>query len=237
MTTDLNIIEQEAINALTPLASNAAALSMTAEGYVIETQEQAETLVDLRRQIQIAIRKVDDERKNAKQRPFELCKRIDEFYKPPLDQLRKAAQRTKELLDEYARTQAMIERGKREAELAAAKEAEAKAQEQVEVLRASGATEAADAVEKVAQQKVVAASTKPKVAGVRGKQAQLITRREWKGKVFNIKEVAKAVAQGRLPADVIEIRQAAVDSLAKDVAKECDVHGITVYEHISTVTK
>jgi hypothetical protein len=236
--TDLATQKQLAIETITPLAADANAFMQTAEGMTIETAEQAEDVVDLRRSIQLQLKKVKAA-KTAMRKPIaDGLKEIDSFFKPPIDQLEAALRATKEKLDEYARVQASIAFGKAKAEAELAREAETAAKKAADELRKSGADEVADVIEKQASMNIERAeAAATKTESVRGKKAQLVTVRTWKAQVFSVKDICKAIGNGRLPTDLVDVNMKALNEMARTIAEEKEMPGFTVYQHISTQTK
>jgi HPt (histidine-containing phosphotransfer) domain-containing protein len=71
----------------------------------------------------------------------------------------------------------------------------------------------------------------------RGKASSVITTTTWKAAVTDKMELIKAVAAGRMPAEVLEINMAALNKIAIDTRLEREVDGVRYWEAVGTTVR
>lgn len=159
------------------------------DGYVIDSQEMYEAGGEDLRQVKALRKKLDDERKRIKEPFLEGTRRVDAFFKRPLDMLDQAAAVINRCMVDYSAAQrriALEAQRKAEAEAAAArKQAEAEAR----ALAEAGKAEEAQQVMAIAEMAVAPAApvAVPKAAGVH-------LRKTYSAEVTNLVELVEFVA-------------------------------------------
>lgn len=166
--------------------------------------------------IKAKYREIEAERKALKQPIDEAARRVQSFFKPPLDFLTKAEGVIKRKLSDYSREQQRIQQeAQRKADEAARKERErlaARARKAEESGKAEKAEQLAQQAETVTAP-VVARET-PKVQGVS-------TRKVWK---FRIKDRAK------VPEQYKTIDERKIGGVVRSLGGDADIPGVEVYE-------
>jgi hypothetical protein len=222
---------------LVELAPTSNALYSTVESIDVNDDDSCATMADLRQQLTNAKRKIEARRKAIRDPLNKALKEINELFAVPIKQLDDALELSKVKLDDYAKMLVEIER----AEFAAAREAAEKEFEETkqtaETLRASGADEAAAALEESAAKSIDDTKAAVKTVPVRGKRASMSVAKTWRARVYNIKELCKAVGDGLMPTSVIDTRDANLHALAREAGKAQQKYGVEFYEQISSVTK
>jgi hypothetical protein len=153
---------------------------------------------------------------------------INAAYRPVKKQLESAKAATRAAMSKFVAAQKAEERRKQiEAEQAAAKEREKlrkkaqKAAEKGDHTKAAEIEQAADEVETEVIEPEVSAPT------------GMVTTERWVGKVVNVKEMCKAIADGVIPEDVIEVKQARLNELARALKKTATMPGLDFYAEVS----
>jgi hypothetical protein len=235
--TDTNYQQQLAVKELAPIAADANALITTIEGFEIIDEASCAQLVDLRKTVMLAEKKLAAKKRLVRKPLADALKALDAMFKPASDQIARALSLTKAKLDQWARQQYVIEQERKRIEREAAAEQERIAKKQAEEMRRLGAEETAQVIEKQAEKATNAAAKPAAPEIIRGQASSLVTVRTWKAHVFSKKDLCKAIGAGQMPLEAVEIRQSVLDSLARDFAAERELHGVTFFEQISTQTK
>lgn len=222
---------------LEPLAATATAYLQTAEGFVCDSDtalaEGGDFVVKLRRHK----KRLDEERKKLVDPLNKVVKSINAGWKPSIDGLDGVIKVVQRKLDDYVAAKRRLEMKRQAEEAEAARCAEKEAKAAAERMRSQGAEETAEAVEAQAAKAVEQASAPVKVAPTRSEDATTSTRAVWKAEVVDIKALCAAIAAGRLPADIIAVRQSEIDDLARMVEQEQTKDGLRFFEHVTAVAR
>jgi len=100
----------------------------------------------------------------------------------------------------------------------------------------AGAETAAVVVEQ-AEKRVEKAAAPAKVAVSRGRQAAVSVQKTWAVEIKDIRALALAVAEGRLPVNVIEPNMRALTAAAREGGVEKEVDGVRYFQKISTAVR
>ena len=168
---------------------------------------------------------IDNERKKLKGPVIEQGKRIDDFFKAPLDALNSARDIINRKRQDY---RADAERVRMQAE-AKAQEAARKEQERLrkeaDALAAKGKTEQAEAKRNIAEQiqAPVVAAPLPTTKG-------LSVRKMWRANVTDKLALIRAVATGTVPPSVLDVNQPVLNRMAGALKGEMNYPGVEAIE-------
>lgn len=227
-----------AIAELNPIVTDIAAFEGTIEGIDVTDDETQGQLGDLVKMMLHRRNKLEDKRKSLVNPLNKVVREINALFKPPRERIDGIVSIAKKKMSRYAEAQLALER---EAKRLAEEEARREREEAAELARqlAAKAGEAGEdigrEVEAQAEEKLEKAEkTEAKVAVTRGQAASVVVSKTWKAEVIDLVAIAKAVAEGRLPANVLEPNMRALNALARDRKEAAEVDGVRFYEHVST---
>ena len=232
--TDTVAQQQLALTEVRPLAANASAYLQTVSGFQIIDQRSCEQLADMQKQIKLARKKVEAKKKLIRDPLAVALRELDALFKPTLDELDDADDSCKGKLNQYLRDQLVIEQELQRQRQEDAAQAAVAAAQNAATLREQGAERTATAVEEQAVHAIEQAALPAHVDTVRGSLATLSVVKRWKGRVFNLKALCEAIGRGKWPAYVVEPKQAALDSLARETGKVQKADGVEFYQEIGS---
>jgi type I site-specific restriction endonuclease len=226
-----------AIAELNPIVTDIAAFAGTIEGIDVADEETQGQVGDLVKMMNHRRKKLEDKRESLV-KPLNLVVReINALFKPPRDRIDQIVQIAKKKMNRFAQAQVALEDEKRRIAQREAQEEREEAQRLAEALRKKAGQEAAvvaDVVEEEAEKKVVQAAKPAKVATTRGRESSVIITKTWKAEVVDLLELAKAVADGKLPTHVIEPNMTALNDIAREKKDAGTINGVRFFEDVST---
>ena len=226
-----------AVAELEPIMTDVAAFSGTVEGIEVFDEETQGQLGDLVKMMMHRRRKIEDKRTSLVGPLNKVVTDINALFKPPRDQIDKIVTAAKKKMNTFAQAQQAIADERRKQEQAAAEKERREAQELAEKLRKKAGQEAApiaETLEAQAEESVQKAAAPAKVAVSRGREASVSTTKTWKAEVTDVLALAKAVAEGRLPPNLIEPNMRALQDLSRKTKTAREVDGVRYYEHVTT---
>lgn len=226
-----------AIAELNPIVTDIAAFAGTIEGLDVTDEETQGQVGDLVKMMTHRRKKLEDKRMSLVKPLNGVVNEINALFKPPRDRIDQIVQLAKKKMNRFAQAQVALEDEKRRIAQREAQAEREEAQKLAESLRKKAGQEAAvvaDAVQEEAEKKVVQAAKPAKVATTRGRESSVIISKTWKAEVVDLLEVAKAVADGKLPTHVIEPNMTALNDIAREKKDPGTIHGIRFFEDVST---
>ena len=185
-----------------------------AEARTITTAADATAVAQDLKEIKHKAREIEAMRKSLVAPIDEARARIQAFFKPPLDFLQKAESALKGKLLAYQDAERRIaqEAARKEAErLRKLAEAKAKRAEK------RGDVEAA---EELREQPIIVPTAAP--TALEGTSVRVL----WRAELVDIRELCRAIADGKAPADLVRFEQAAGNRLATALKDAADVPGV-----------
>ena len=226
-----------AVAELTPIVTDIAAFAGTIEGIDVADEETQGQVGDLVKMMQHRRRKLEDKRESLVKPLNSVVREINALFKPPRDQIDEIVGIAKKKMNRFAQAQvAIAQEAARQKRILAEKERK-EAEELAEALRKKAGVEAEPIAETIiheAEKKVEKAAEAPKVAASRGQESTVITTKTYKAEVVDIVELARAVADGKLPPKVIEPNMTALNDIARTLKDEGTINGVRFYQHVST---
>lgn len=223
-------------------AGRIAGYADTVEGFEIHDDDALGMAGDLIKDMRFYRAAIEDKRKSLVQPLNNVVKDINALFKPPRDQIDQLLASLKKKQDQYvirreaaeaaARRKAEAEERERSQRLREAAEKTAEATGQSDNVVVTTMQQQADELDKRADK--IAAS---KTAATRGEKASVSVVRTWKAEVVDIKAVCLAIAEGRLPAQLISVSQSEIDELARALEAEKTVDGLRYFQQIKTVSR
>ena len=231
--------EQSEVNAIEVVTREITALSIV-EGYTIASQEEALGANEALGKVKTLAKMIDAARDGERRPLNEQLKAIQAKYKPAADLLEQAEQTLKasllafqkaetrriELENQERERAAAAERAKLEEE--ARKERE-RAELKAEKLRQAGKVEQADAVVQVAESTARAKETVAQLVATPVKPIEPVKlagasiRKKWRGKVTDLRQFIKSLANSAYPVEeFVEVKQASLDRLAGSLQGNMD---------------
>lgn len=228
-----------AVAELTPIVADIAAFGDTIDSIDITDDEGLTSVGDLVKMLQRRRMKIEDKRKSLVGPLNGVVKDINELFKAPRERLDEIVGKAKKAMNRYVQAQQAIEDAKRRKEREEAEAERLEAEKLAkELLRLSDAgKETAEVIVKQAEKKVEIAAAPARVETKRGNEASVITVKKWKADVADLKDIANAVAEGKLPLHFIQPNMRALQDFARELAEEQTTMGIRVYQDISTVVR
>lgn len=237
---ELNTAKDLAIAELRPMVTNVAGFANTLEGIDIDDEESAATVGDLVKFARIAGAKLEAKRKSLVDPLNKVVKDINALFKPTKDTIAALVHDATEKLNQYARVQQSI----KDAEAAVIREEaareEAEAKDLAERLIAAAGEDAAPtaaAVIEVAEKTVAKAEEAPKKTVARGEVSSTSTRQDWIAHVVDLKLLALAVGEGRLPLDCIQASQSALNKVSRDTKENREENGVKFFAKTTAIVR
>jgi hypothetical protein len=229
-----------AVAELTPIVTDIAAFAGTIEGIDVADEETQGQVGDLVKMMQHRRRKIEDKRESLVKPLNTVVREINALFKPPRDRIDEIVQLAKSKMNHFAQAQVAIADEKRRQEREQAAEERREAQELADALRKKAHQEAvvvADVVVEEAEKKVEKAAAPAKVAVTRGQESSVSVTKTWKAEVVDILELAKAVAEGRVPTHLIQPNMRALQDLARELKDPGTVNGVRIYLDVGTTVR
>ncbi len=231
---ETSTIKQIAMGELTKMTTTVSAFSNTLDAIEIEDETSLATIGDLVKFAKIAKFKLDDKRKSLVDPLNKVVKEINALFKPTGEKIAALIAAAQKKMNEYAAIQQTIKDAEAAVirEEAAAEEREAK--ELADRLLAAAGEDAeptAAAVIEVAEKNVEIAAKPAKQAIARGETSTVSTRQDWVAHVLDLKLLALAVGEGKLPLDCIQASQSGLNIVSRETKKNREEHGLEVVCH------
>lgn len=231
MSTELIISTADLAMTVTNLQASADDLLSQAERATVDDQKAYEKGTDFRKIVSGIKKRADDKRKELVEPSGRRVRTINAEFKKVKDTLDQAdtAVKTK-MLGWYSAEQARI-RKENERKRKVAEEAALEAAEKVEE---EGDAATAEAILNMASE-VPEADDRPAIGRGELTGATSVASTVWTGRVDNIKDACRAIADGLLPEDTVVFPQSKLNALARQYhenspeAKEIAQHGILFY--------
>lgn len=229
---DISTTKELAKAELLPVVTNVAAYANTLEGIEIDDDESQATVGDLVKYLRQVQFKLEDKRKSLVGPLNKVVKDINALFKPTTDSITAILRSAAEKLNRYASAQEAIKHAEAQVIREEAAREEAEARELADRLMAAAGEDAeptAAAVIEVAEKNVALAEVAPKVAIARGETSSTSTRQDWIAHVVDLKLLALAVSEGKLPLDCIQASQSALNKISRETKKNREEHGVKFY--------
>ena len=226
-----------AVAELNPIVTDIAAFAGTIEGIDVADEETQGQVGDLVKMMNHRRKKLEDKRLSLVGPLTAVVKEINALFKAPRDRIDEIIQIGRKKMNRFAQAQVALENEKKRIEREEAAAERKEAEDLAEALRKKAGQEAAvvaDVVIEEAEKKVEKAAKPAKVATTRGRESSVIISKTWKAEVIDLLEVAKAVADGKLPTHVIEPNMTALNDIAREKKDPGTIHGIRFFEDVST---
>ena len=235
-----SVIRQMAMVELRSTVTRVAAYANTLEGIEIEDEESLATVGDLVKFAKIAKLKLDDKRKSLVDPLNKVVKDINALFAPAKETITDLIAKGQGMLNAYARFQQTIKDAEARVirEEAAREEREAK-ELAARLLAAAGedAEPTAAAVIKVAEKNVVKAAKPAKLTIARGATSTVSGRKDWTAHVIDLKLLALAVAEGRMPLECIKFSQSALNKISRETKKNREEDGVKFYAETTAIVR
>lgn len=229
-----------AVAELTPIVADIAAFGDTIQGIEITDDEELGSVGDLVKMLNKRRLKLEDKRKSLVTPLNGVVNDINALFKAPRERIDAIVTQAKKCMNKYVQAQQAIAdaraRAEREQAEADRKEAEALA-ENLRKMAGDAGDETAKVLEEQMELKVEKAAVPAKVATTRGQESSVIAVKKWKADVDDLKAIADAVANGKLPVHFIQPNMRALQDFARELKEEQTTMGIRVYQDISTVVR
>ena len=237
---DISTTKDLAMAELRPVVTNVAAYANTLEGIEIDDDESQATVGDLVKYLRQVKFKLEDKRKSLVDPLNKVVKDINALFKPTREKITALIAAAQSKMNEYARIQTAI----KDAEAAVIRE-EAAAEELAakeladRLLAAAGedAEPTAAAVIEVAEKNVAKAEEAPKFTIARGETSTTSTRKDWTAHVLDLKLLALAVGEGKLPLDCIQASQSALNIISRETKKNREEHGVKFFAKTTAIVR
>jgi len=237
---ETNTQKSLAIAELNPIVTDIAAFAGTIEGLDVSDEETQGQVGDLVKMMNHRRKKLEDKRISLVKPLNAVVTDINALFKPPRDRIDEIIGIAKKKMNTFAKAQAALAAEKARQEREQAEKERKEAADLAEALRKKAGQEAepiAQVVLEEAEAKVEKAAAPAKVATTRGQESSVIVTKKWKGKVVDLMAIAKGVAEGRLPTNVLEPNMAAIQGLARQTKRAQVVDGIEIWEDVGTTVR
>ena len=237
---EASTIKQIAMGELTKMTTKVSAFSNTLEAIDIEDEESLAAVGDLVKFAKIAKFKLEDKRKSLVDPLNKVVKDINALFKPTAEKIAAMIHAAKTKMDEYATVQRMIKDAEAEVIREEAAREEAEAKDLAERLLAAAGEDAAPtaaAVVEVAEKNVEIAAKKPQLEIARGETSTVSSREDWKAHVVDLKLLALAVGEGRLPLDCIQASQAGLNKVSRETKKNREEDGVKYFAKTTAIVR
>ncbi len=229
-----------AIAELNPIVHDIAAFGDTVESIDITTEDELASVGDLVKMLNGRRRKIEDKRISLVAPLNKVVKDINELFKAPRDRIDQIVQSAKKHMNNFARAQQALAdaKAKRERD-EAEKERKEAADLAAAMKKMSGdaGEETAKVVVEQAEKRVEKAAAPARVAVSRGAQSAVSVSKTWAVEIKDIKLLALAVAEGRLPITSIEPNMRALTAAGRAGGVEKEVDGVRYFQKISTTVR
>lgn len=230
-----------AIAELEPIITDVAAFAGTIEGIDVEDEETQGQMGDLVKMMNHRRRKLEDKRTSLVKPLSTVVADINAMFKPPRDRIDEIVSIAKRKMNNFAKAQQLIADQARRQEIENARKEQEEAQELAAKLAAKvSVEEAAPVVEQleISTTKAVEKAAAPaKVSTTRGTDSSVSVSKKWTAEVFDLKELALAVGEGRMPVEVLEPNMMALRKMSLDRKDTREYAGVRFYQDVTTVVR
>ena len=237
---EISTTKDLAMAELRPMVTTVAAYTTTLDAIEIDDDESHATVGDLVKYLRSAKFKLEDKRKSLVDPLNKVVKDINALFKPTRDSIVALLDKAGQKMNRYASAQEAIKHAEAQIirEEAAAEEREAK--ELADRLLAAAGEDAAPtaaAVIEVAEKNVEIAAKPAKQAIARGETSTVSTRQDWTAHVLDLKLLALAVGEGKLPLDCIQASQSALNIISRETKKNREEHGVKFFAKTTAIVR
>ncbi len=227
------IMTPEALGKQTgPIVSKGANLLDQVSRVVISDDDILATAGDLAKVINTQIKKSDEARLALTKPLKDHCKFIEKSFKETTIPMNEAKAGLKIKMDEYVSARHKVQQEEAEE---ARKLAEKEALESAVEAEKSGDTDTAEAIVEAAAELPNTVAKAPIARGNLGSSTS--TKKTWHGEVVDMKAFLKAIIDGDIPEDFIEISQAKLNKLATSRKVEKTNLGIKLFSKVSAAIR
>ncbi len=237
---DSDTIRAMATSQLRDMVTTVSAFDTTLDSIEIVDDETHAAVGDLVKYLRATKAKLDDKRKSLVDPLNKVVKDINALFKPTKDRIEALLFKAGGQMNIYASAQEAIKHAEARVirEEAAREEEEAKAlAERLIAAAGSDAEPTAAAVVEVAEKNVAKAEEKTKLTLARGDVSTTSTRKDWTAHVVDLKLLALAVGEGRLPLDCIKESQAGLNKVSRETKKNREEDGVKFFANVSAIVK
>jgi hypothetical protein len=224
-----------------PIITELAAFEGTVSSIDVIDEETQADMGDLIKLLQSRRAKIEAKRKHLVQPLNAVVREINALFKTPITRIDNVITIAKKKTSRFAEAMLAVEREKKRlAEEEARKEreeAERLAKKLAAKTGTTGEEVGAEILDQAEKKEIKVTKKKAAVRVGRGKASTVITTTTWKAAVTDKMELIKAVAAGRMPADVLEINMAALNKIATDTRLEREVDGVRYWETVGTTVR
>ena len=237
---EASTIKQIAMGELSKMTTTVSAFSNTLEAIDIEDDESLATVGDLVKFASIAKRKLEDKRQSLVGPLNKVVKDINALFKPTAEKIGALIAAAQSKMNEYARIQTAIKDAEAQVIREEAAKEELEAKELADRLLAAAGEDAeptAAAVVEVAEKNVEIAAKPAKMTIARGETSTVSSRQDWTAHVLDLKLLALAVGEGKLPLDCIKASQSALNKVSRETKKNREEHGVKFFAQTSAIVR
>lgn len=237
-TVDTNTQHELAVAELSPIARQSSAYASTIDGLEIHDEDQLAMAGDLKKDLNHYRRKLEDKRLSLVKPLKKVTGDIDAMFKAPRDKIDALLGALAKKMNGYVQRQQQIEREARELEA----EEERKRAERLRLAAENTREAAADKEDELAEvldsqaidaENAADSVLKQKAPPVRGEKSSVSVVKTWVASVFDVKAACLAIAEGRLPADLVTFSQSDLNGMARAIEKECERDGIRFEQKVT----
>lgn len=229
-----------AIAELNPIVHDVAAFGDTIDSIDITDEEELGQVGDLVKMLNSRRQKLEDKRTSLVKPLNTVVSDINKLFKVPRDRIDEIIGKAKKHMNRFVQAQQAIADAKARAE----REAAAKERKEAEDLAIAMKKMSGDAGEELAvevtaqaEKRVVQAAKPAKVALSRGSRSSVGSKKDWAVEIKDIKLLALAVAEGRLPVTMIEPNMRALIAAGRTGGVEKEVDGVRYFQKISAAIR
>ena len=229
-----------AIAELNPIVHDVAAFGDTIDSIDITDEEELGQVGDLVKMLNGRRQKLEDKRDSLVRPLNTVVKDINALFKVPRDRIDDIVGKAKKHMNRFVQAQAAIAEAKRKRELEEAEKERKEAEDLAAAMKkmsGDAGEELAEAVVEQAEKRVEKAAAPAKVAISRGRQAAVSTQKTWAVEIKDIRALALAVAEGRLPVTMIEPNMRGLIAAGRTGGVEKEVDGVRYFQKISTAVR
>ncbi len=237
---DSDTIRAMATSQLRDMVTTVSAYDTTLDSIDIVDDESHAAVGDLVKYLRAGKAKLEDKRKSLVDPLNKVVKDINALFKPTRERIEALLFKAGGKMNEYASAQEAIKHAEARVirEEAAREEAEAKAlAERLIAAAGDDAEPTAAAVVEVAEKNVAKAEEKTKLTLARGDVSTTSTRQNWTAHVVDLKLLALAVGEGKMPVDCIQASQAGLNKVSREGKRNCEEHGVKFFAETKAVVR
>jgi len=228
----------QAVAEINPIITELAAFEDTIDQIDVADEETQAQVGDLVKLLSSRRAKIEAKRKSLTKPLNDVVKEINALFKVPIERIDIVIRIAKDKMSRFSQAMIAIEEAKkRQEEEEARREREESAALAASLAEKAGTTgaEVGAALVDQAQEKVEKAEKKvAKVEVNRGQASSVITTTTWHAAVVDMMAIVKAVAEGRLDPEVLEVNMAALTRISRATKLEREVDGVRYFKKIGT---